>query len=72
MGTSDSSQSERVRHVKERTMAIFRSKSLRQNGTYPAEQRPTNIESIRQMRTNGQRGYTVISASGSVTAPPCC
>jgi hypothetical protein len=71
MGTPDSSHMERVKQLKQRTQAIYRKKSLLSNGSYPAEQRPTNVESIRQNRSAGQKGYTVMTASGPAFTP-CC
>lgn len=72
MPTSDSSHSERVRHRKQRTQAIYRKLSLRPDGTYPAEQFPVNAESILQDRRLGQKGYVIQTASGSKDVPLCC
>jgi hypothetical protein len=72
MGLADTSQTERIRMLRARTLAIAR----RASPANPAQQGPgwqTLDESVRVLRSVGQRIYTRMNAGDSKTViPPCC
>ena len=76
MGVANTSQSERVRILKARTLAAARRAAIIA-GTYRSEQGPggqTLPESVRVVRTLGQRRYIRMNAGEASTTiiEPCC
>ena len=76
MGVANTSQTERVRILKARTLAAARRAAIIA-GTYAPEQGPggqTFPESVRLVRTLGQRRYIRMNAgeSSTTTLEPCC
>ena len=84
MVLADTSQTERIRILRARTLAIARRNTLQAaatSGFYGFEQGPggqTLPESVRSVRAIGQRAYTRPNAypcgevAKTVTIPPCC
>ena len=80
MGVADNSQSERIRVLRARTLAVARRNALAAaaiSGFYAPEIGPggqTFPQSVRQVRSFGQRTYTRMNAADSktTTLEPCC
>jgi hypothetical protein len=80
MGIADNSQTERIRILKARTIAVARRNALvaaQTSGFYATEFGPggqTFPESVRQVRSLGQRTYIRMNAAGTqtTTLAPCC
>jgi hypothetical protein len=80
MGIADNSQTERIRVLKSRTLAVARRNALlaaQTSGYYAPEFGPggqTFPQSVRQMRAFGQRAYVRMNAAGTntTTLEPCC
>jgi hypothetical protein len=80
MGVADTSQTERIRVLRARTLAIARRNALlaaQTSGFYAFEQGPggqTLPESVRTSRLIGQRTYTRMNANQSslTIIEPCC
>lgn len=80
MGVADNSQTERTRFIRARTMAVARRNALLAavaSGFYAPEFGPggqTFPESVRQVRSFGQRTYIRMNAADTTTTTlaPCC
>ena len=73
MGVADNSQTERIRVLRARTLATFRRASPAPAPEFgPGGQ--TFPESVRQVRSLGQRTYIRMNAAGTqtTTLAPCC
>jgi len=75
MPVADNSRTEKLRHLRSRTLAIFRREASRAR-----EEGPGGLgteESVRSSRAQGQNAYTVqlagvVNGSARITQLPCC